>query len=316
VTDFEQIANPPLWRARPSSPALLHEILAAEFRVTYAPPATSMSLYNDAVAVVAQTYVDKWFPGRVMCRPSNLRLTEEFCLEVARYYDEAPAGEPDRSLLQTYDRLKQEILQQYEAIAAAGYRIVPWTFEGQPYRNAAHVSEQVCRSRTLYIYLTRNGHGPDRHGPESGWDVTHPMREPSPIEINGERLLYNDLFRAIHDFFGHITYACSFQPDGEFRATSVHFQMFSDELHPILFSEMIGQICWFFFGPHLLDHDGRVRNRHDSGYVPPLKRPYAPQKTFKYPISYIDRFNSLFKPTTSVAAASASATRHEAPCTT
>jgi hypothetical protein len=256
-----------------------------------------MPYCSDEIAVVAQNYLDKWFPGRVMRAPWGLRMDEEFCLQVGRYYDEAPVQVDDRSLREGYELLKKETLQQYEAIGAAGYHIVPWVYEGQPYRNSEHVTEQVCRSKTLHIYLTKNGHGPDRHGPESGWDDTHPMREPSPIEINGERLLYNDLFRAIHDFFGHITYECSFQPDGEFRATFVHFQMFSEELHPILFTEMIGQICWFFFGPHLLGDNGRLRNRGEPGYVPPSKRPYATQKTFRYPAPYLEKLKRIYATT-------------------
>lgn len=253
-----------------------------------------MSPCSDQIVLVAQTYLDTWFPGRVMRAPRAVRVDEEFCIEVGRYYDRAPNQMEDGSLRDAYALLKKEIVQQYEAIGAAGYRIVPWVFAGQPYRNAEHVAEQVCKSKTLHIYLTKNGHGPDRHGSESGWHDTHPMREPSHIEINGERLLYNDLFRAIHDFFGHICYQCSFQPEGELRATFVHFQMFSEELHPILFTEMIGQICWFFFGPHLLDENGHIRNRGDAGYIPPPKRPYAQQKTFQYPPHYLEKYHSLF----------------------
>lgn len=256
-----------------------------------------MLLSSKEIATVAQTYVENCFPGRVLQAPGEVRLDEEFCVEVARYYDRAPTYDLDRELLQKYELLKKEVAQQYEAIAAAGYRIEPWLFDGQPYRNAAHVSEQVCKSKTLYIYLTRNGHGPDRHGSEADWTLTHPMREPSAFEIEEEQLLYNDLFRAVHDFFGHITYACSFQPDGEFRATYAHLQMFSEELHPLLFVEMIGQICWFFFGPHLLNSNGRVRKRDEPGYIPPMKRPYAPQKIFSYPPSYIAKFKSLFRTT-------------------
>ncbi|MEH1014703.1 hypothetical protein V6U90_16525 [Micromonospora sp. CPCC 206060] len=246
---------------------------------------------------VAQEYVDRQPPSRRRDVPLAhldglaVHLDEDYCREVADYFHQAPMLAYDETLRARYDRLKQENRAQYQVLLDAGVEVVPWQGPGQPYRNSAELVREVRRTRRLRLYLTRNGHGP-RPGAEAGF---HPLREPSGVVLGDVELTHNDLFRVVHDLFGHVMFHNSFGPRGEFKATYCHLHMYSDEVHPVLFTEHLGQFCWFFFGPHLRGPDGRLRQPGDPGYLPPPDRPYAEQKVFPFVRTYIDRFSNAFQ---------------------
>lgn len=227
--------------------------------------------------------------GTPMPRPADppAPACEELGLRIAAAYDRA-AGAPDQATLASYRRFKAENLAQYHAAVRAGIRVVPWRGRGQPYADSADLREQVHRTGTLAVYLTRDGHGP---GPVKG---SHPMREPSPVAVDGIVFTHNDVFRAVHDLFGHVLLGASFGPRGEFRATWCHLRMYPPEVHPVLFAEQIGQICWFFYGPHLLGADGRPRRPGDPDYLPPSRRPYPEQKVTRLDEHLFDEFRTLF----------------------
>ena len=172
-----------------------------------------------------------------------------------------------------YGRFHCENLQQYQAILDAGITVQPWPGPGQPYRGSADLCTSVRSTGVLHVFLTSAGHGPGRTV------VAHPMLEPSGIVVDGVEFSHNDVFRAVHDIFGHVMPDNSFSARGEFKASFCHMRMYSDDVHPVLFTEQTAQICWFFFGPHG-DTDGQ--------------RPYPEQKVFEFPQHFLDTFNSMF----------------------
>ncbi|SBT42997.1 hypothetical protein [Micromonospora auratinigra] len=212
---------------------------------------------------------------------------EDLGVRIAAAYDRA-TGPPDRATLAGYRRFAAENLAQYHAAVRAGIRVVPWQGPGQPYADSADLRERVGRTGTLAVYLTRDGHGP---GPATD---PHPLREPSPVTVNGVVFRHNDVFRAVHDLFGHVLLGAGFGPRGEFRATWCHLRMYPPEVHPVLFTEQIGQICWFFYGPHLLRPDGRPRRPDDPGYLPARHRPYPEQKVTRLDQRLFEEFRTLF----------------------
>jgi hypothetical protein len=121
------------------------------------------------------------------------------------------------------------------------------------------------------------------------------MTADSRVRIGNETLLHNDLFRAAHDAFGHVMSGNKFSLSGEFKAAYDHRQMFSDEATPALLAETIGQICWFYCGPHLVGRDGRLARKGDPGYVPLRDRPYPPQKAMLLPGDLVSGFEQLFE---------------------
>jgi hypothetical protein len=250
---------------------------------------------------LVQSYTDQWtasvhsfrtgiIHGQLLSPLADvrIRLDDNFCREVATYYECAPALNLRVGLLAAYDVLKRQTLQQYHAIVNGGIEIRPWQGSEQPYQNSWQLRHSVSRTRKLYVYLTSAGHGQARPG-------FHPLREPSGIQADGIEFCYNDLFRATHDVFGHIIFGNDFGPKGEFLAAFCQMHFYSQEAHRPLFTEQIGQICWFYYGPHLLDCAGRLPECGTPGYAPPSQRPYPEQKVFAFPQRFLDRFTDLFE---------------------
>lgn len=259
------------------------------------------SLVDIDLQSLVQSYTDQWTTsahsfstGIIHCKLLSplagvrIRLDENFCREVATHYEYAPALDLRDGLLAAYDVLKRQTLQQYHAIVNGGIEIRPWRGSEQPYRDSWQLRHSVSQTRKLYVYLTSAGHG--RTEPSF-----HPLREPSGVRVDGVEFCYNDLFRATHDVFGHIMFGNGFGPKGEFLAVFCQMHLYSQEAHHPLFTEQIGQICWFYYGAHLLDCTGRLPERGTSGYVPPSQRPYAEQKVFVFPQQFLDRFRDLFE---------------------
>ncbi|GAB3974204.1 hypothetical protein GCM10029978_055220 [Actinoallomurus acanthiterrae] len=238
---------------------------------------------------VAQRYIERWLApeeryggGISRLADACVRIDERYCRWVAGYYDRAPAMACDDDLRRRYDRFKSETLRQYEAVVGAGISVRPWLGEGQPYRNSRELRDAVRRSGELRVLLTVAAHGPS---PAEG---PHPLREPSGVRVDGVEFCYNDLFRAVHDVFGHLMLGTSFGPEGEFLAGLCQMRMYSTGVHTVLFTEHVAQICWFFYGPHV------AQAPKPSG-GPPDRRPYPEQKVFAFPARLVDAFPSMFQ---------------------
>ncbi|OOC57015.1 hypothetical protein NOSIN_05630 [Nocardiopsis sinuspersici] len=219
---------------------------------------------------------------------TRLDWDEDYCRAVAEHFHRAPVVAPPPWLLRSYRSLQRESLEQFRAMTSAGLRVRPWRGAGEPYRGSAHLRRSVLSTRVLHVYLTSSGHGP------GGESRPHPMREPSPVRIDGVRFTHNDVFRAVHDAFGHVMHGNGFGPKGEFRATYSHMRMYPERAHPVLFAEQVAQICWFYYGPHLADSRGRLPRRGEAGYLPPSERPYPEQKVVALGPGLLRDFLALF----------------------
>jgi hypothetical protein len=234
-----------------------------------------------SASVIAQSYVDAFLPGRKIHKIDLCEFDENFCREVGAWYDRVPVV-PDPRIDEVYALFGRETRAQYEAICAAGFRIRPWVDQSrpQPYSTSTEMCDSVERTGELFVYLTAKGHGNSPAAPSY-----HPIRAPSGVEIDGVPFCYNDLFRGVHDFFGHFLHRNTFGPRGEFRATRDHMQMYSEAVYPVLAAETIAQICWFFHGPHLNGRDD----------PPPARRPFSEQKPVLFPQEYIKQYLALFE---------------------
>lgn len=251
-----------------------------------------MAVLVDARAI-ALDYMERqdW---RTPEREMRLRLNEDFCRTVADWYERAPSYSGRPAEHREYRRFKDETRRQFDALHAAGVRIEPWLNPGQPYKNSADLYEKLHTTGMLYVYLTANGHGQKRSGTRAPGSVAHPMLEPSPVVVSGVRFSYNDLFRAVHDVFGHAANGNNFSLEGEHRATWDHMQMYSPLCHRALLTETVCQICWFYCGKHLRRADGSLPRISDPDYVRPADRPYSLQHTNLMPNEFVASYYSLF----------------------
>ena len=228
---------------------------------------------NDAVRRVARTYARE---SGIEFKPTEglSKVDEPLMERIADEFDAAPNAPDDPAVRASYDAMIAETVAQYRAMEAAGVKIEPFKGEGEPYKNSAEMAADVRDNNHLYFLKTEGAFG------ESGIPANHALLEPSPVTIGGERLLNNDLFRAVHDYFGHAMEGTQFGPRGEFNAWRAHSEMFSPEAQGALAAETLAQNSWVNFGEHLRNAEGRIPKRGEEGFVPPQERPFAEQKMF------------------------------------
>ena len=207
------------------------------------------------------------------------RIADEF--ERLAHAPESP------EVLEAYGDLVREITQQYSHLIDRGATFTPWVGEGQPYANSQEMVEDILKNRRLFFFPTERGFGEEELG-------RHPMLADTGLTaVNSEGvevpLLANDLFRAVHDWFGHAMSGYAFGPRGEENAWIEHAKMLqSSGAVQALTTETRGQNSWVNYGPHLRRADGTVPARGEEGYVSPVERPYADQKAGLLPPEVAD----------------------------
>lgn len=201
-------------------------------------------LANDFLKSIGKT------PTPVRNRPLDKSLMDK----IADFYDSAEHDPENPEVKRAYQALSDETLDQWQAIVDSGVTIDPWTKPGQPYRDTSEVIEDIRKNKHLYFFPTKTG---------GTLPADHPMLADSGIQ--GRSL--NDIFRAVHDFFGHAKNGFEFGPRGEFNAFLAHSDMYSEEALPALAAETTGQNAWMYYG-----------KRWEVEKVPFPERPFAPQK--------------------------------------
>ena len=143
-----------------------------------------------------------------------------------------------------YEALAKETLEQYKAFLEAGYRVE--INNEEPYANSQEMIDDLRNNKRIKIFSTESGFGDN--------PITAKQRKENPLlkpsgykDVNGQPLLINDAFRAIHDFFGHAELGNSFGFKGEENAWNVHARMFSPLARRAMTTETRGQNSYVNF---------------------------------------------------------------------
>lgn len=189
--------------------------------------------------------------------------------QIAQAYQAMPHDPSNPQVAASYDALKQDVTDQWNHAVANGIQFEPWGTEGQPYKNSAEMAQDVRNNNHLYFF--QGGDMP----------ADHPLAATSP----DTGLTYNDMFRAVHDLYGHAQGGYEFGPRGEENAWRTHSQMMSPAALPAMTTETKGQNSWVNFGPHL-QVDGAFPAKGEAGFIPPAERPFAEQKAALLPSDF------------------------------
>ena len=157
---------------------------------------------------------------------------------------------PDHPLVKAaYDALKQETLAQYRAAKAAGLKMEFYPDHTKdPYHSQPRLmSEDVNQNNHMYVYPTNAGFGT---GEQPEGHENNPLLGDSGERWNGQPVMFNDLFRAVHDYYGHVKEGLGFRGDGEENAWRSHSAMYSPLARIALGAETRGQNSLLNYGPN------------------------------------------------------------------
>ena len=225
-------------------------------------------------------------------------LDVENSKSIADAYEAMENNPSDPKVKKAYTALANEVTEQFNALIEAGYKVELYKGKGEPYANSSEMLQDLRDNKRLKSLPTESDFG--KEGIDAKIKSDNPMLADSGIkDSNGNPLLVNDLFRFVHDVFGHGEQGTSFGAIGEENAWNVHSKLFSDDARRALTTETRGQNSWVNFGPQMRNTDGSVMQKGDPGYLSPMERPFADQKNGLLPDSMVFEEKPKFQKSTS-----------------
>ena len=205
------------------------------------------------------------------------KVDENKSKSIADAYDAMENNPNDPEVKASYEAMAKETKEQYDAITKSGVKFEIFEGEGEPYKNSEEMIKDVRDNKHLFVLSTDKDFGQN--------PITDQQRNDNPLlrdsgakDINGKPLLMNDVFRGVHDFFGHTERGNSFGAVGEENAWDVHARMFTPLARRAMTTETRGQNSWVNFGKQMRNPDGSIKKKGDEGFMSATERPFAEQK--------------------------------------
>ena len=180
----------------------------------------------------------------------------ERATRIAEAYEQMENAPNDPAVREAYENLIEQTMAQYEALVAAGYQF--WFVDLSNDDNLEYISSpwnsmrDISQNKQMGVFPTDEGFGTDVAFDAS----TNPLLADTGIQwpsgsIDGEmKTVYaNDLFRAVHDAFGHGMEGAGFRGRGEENAWQAHVRLFTGSAIGAITSETRGQNSWVNYGP-------------------------------------------------------------------
>lgn len=180
-------------------------------------------------------------------------VNEDLAKRISQAYEDMLHEPQNPVVKEAYQNLIKQTTKQYEYLVDAGYKFYFYNSENDPYNgNPVNAMRDLRNNKTMAVYATSDGYGTNEQ------DVNdNPMLEDTGLEwhmggLDGPRqkVLANDLFRAVHDAFGHGLEGAGFRARGEENAWQAHARLFTGSALAALTTETRGQNSWLNFGPY------------------------------------------------------------------
>lgn len=244
---------------------------------------------NPAVRSLRDVYRKHFIDHSRSWDSSYVGVDTATAMAVADAYERQRHAPADPYTMHCYEVFCNETRLQWQWLIGHGFVVEPWKDNGQPYVDSREMMKDV-RTGHLSFFLTDNGYGDAEQLDHSN----NPLLQKTDVVVSGVRLRFNDLFRAVHDVFGHATEGYQFGPRGEENAWRSHSAMYTWTARRAMTTETRGQNCWVNFGPHMRDSQGRLLQPSEPGYLRPDERPYANQKVCLLP-AWISEVEGCFR---------------------
>lgn len=187
-----------------------------------------------------------------------VEVDENRAKRIAQAYADMPHAPNDPAVQAAYQDLIRQTDAQYRALVDAGYKF--WFIDidtefGQDYADSPfNAMRDIASNKRMGVFPTEGGFGSGdtdvdvQDNPllaDTGYTWPNGGPDGKP-----KRVLANDLFRAVHDAFGHGLEGAGFRARGEENAWQAHVRLFTGPAVGAITSETRGQNSWLNFGPH------------------------------------------------------------------
>lgn len=177
--------------------------------------------------------------------------------EMARVYQELVSDPTNPAVRKAYEALVRESREQYEYMTKElGIKVDFVDYD--PYNVPGKDGNMVPDSKSMMEDVLNNKHLFVRGSAQDFAENPHPI-------LSAEE---NDIFRAVHEFFGHAASGSNFRAAGEEGAWVSHSSMFSPEARRALTTETRGQNSYYNF-------------------LDPERKQFAPQKAALFPEEFV-----------------------------
>lgn len=176
------------------------------------------------------------------------RVDPDRARRIAAEYDRMAHAPHHPEVKAAYEAMARETMAQYQAAKRAGLRVdfIP-PGAPDPYAASPRLAiEDLKKNHHMWVFSTREGFGSNEEFDPSA----SPLLAESGETISGKPALINDIFRVVHDYFGHAKEGVGFRAEGEENAWRSHSAMYSPLARRAMTSETRGQNSWLNYGPH------------------------------------------------------------------
>ena len=184
-----------------------------------------------------------------------VKVDEERAKRMAVAYEEMANEPQDPKVKEAYAELIKQTKSQYEALIDAGYEFSFFDGDTDPYAgNPSNAMRDLRKNKKMAVYGTYAGYGTD--GITDSEIKNNPMLADTGLRwkdnATGKKHMVtaNDLFRAVHDAFGHGLEGSGFRARGEENAWQAHVRLFTGTAIAAITTETRGQNSWLNYGPY------------------------------------------------------------------
>lgn len=182
-------------------------------------------------------------------------LDVENSKKIAQLYSEMKHDPQNPDVLAAYNAMIVETEAQFEFLVQRGYEVELYEGQGEPYASSKDLIDDLVNNKHIYVFSTKEGFG----GTEINAEDNPLLASSRFTDIKGKELLVNDLFRAVHDMFGHAKIGNGFGAVGEENAWLSHSMMYSPLARRAMTVETRGQNSFVNFSGANLEALAKIR---------------------------------------------------------
>ena len=201
-----------------------------------------------------------------------VKVDETRAKQIADAYEQMKDDPRDPAVREAYQDLIDQTTAQYRALDENGYKFWFYDPADSPYSIPTDALHDLRTNQRMGVFPTEAGYGSAESAEKLDVDA-NPMLADTGIQWSygspdgpKKRVLANDLFRAVHDAFGHGLEGSGFRARGEENAWQAHVRLFRGPAVAAITSETRGQNSWVNYGPFA--ERNQTASQEDTVYAP------------------------------------------------